>query len=473
MTPTHCPFPGRGSRHMLLMLQYVCGPSPSLGKGRTRFRRCPRERQALWAIPSPPKHPTPLCPDQPSAFSIRTSPRTPRVAASLVVSYSSQTAFSLLEHACHMVTDLMNHGANASDHSTASNVMAAMMHTSFMSVVADAVRRMVPTSAILSSETAALDPSCDVQQAGFMVLTVCQYALTLTETLVYLLRKAGAFTGTSAQIRIPPDIVRALTAVVDSQLLAATAIALVDFRPFDGTLPLKQVVRERIVAVMQQGAMAAAKATVNVHQLQQELDRVGGPEGKRLSAGLRGVVRHEAVRRLRVGLLDRLAVHAGLGAKLEEIQGGLGLQGVRADAREEQAGAEQVGWEGLSGAWWFAGEEARRAQQGLGPGGEDGASGSAGRQAFGETGGWLEDHHCHAVYATFVQWMLDGQAAEGAAAEGVLDRPPPLLVARLAARAAEALCRLCRGEGLGGAYSPAPEWQFAMAQVCGHEENVL
>ncbi len=46
-------------------------------------------------------------------------------------------------------------------------------------------------------------------------------------------------------------------------------------------------------------------------------------------------------------------------------------------------------------------------------------------------------------------------------------RPPPLLVARLAARAAEALCRLCRGQGLEGAYAPAPEWELARAQVGG------
>ncbi len=44
-------------------------------------------------------------------------------------------------------------------------------------------------------------------------------------------------------------------------------------------------------------------------------------------------------------------------------------------------------------------------------------------------------------------------------------RPPALLTARLAARSAEALCRLCRGEGLEGAYSPAPEWEFATAEV--------
>ncbi len=364
-----------------------------------------------------------------------------------------------------------------------------MTQIGFMYALAQFVRRVVSTSTYLRSETAVWEHTDTVhrlarswtlvdEQAGVMVLAVCQYALSLTEALVQLLSELGAFTATRTHIHIPPDILETLEALVDTQLLAAAATALVDVRPIDATPQLKPEVREVIMTSMQQGAVAAAKATANVHQLQQALGRVGGRVCKRLSAGLRGVVRHEAVRRLRVGLLDQLAAHAGLGAKLEETQEGLGRQGGRADAGEEQAGAEQEGWEGLSGSWWFAGEEARRAQLGLGPAGEGRGSGRAGRQALGETGGWLEDYHCHIVCVTFMQWVLDGQegavaaqAAKGAAAAGVLDRPPPLLAAQLAARAAEALCRLCRGEGLGGEYSPAPEWQFAMAQVCSHEEN--
>ncbi len=81
----------------------------------------------------------------------------------------------------------------------------------------------------------------------------------------------------------------------------------------------------------------------------------------------------------------------------------------------------------------------------------------------GRTAGWLEDYHSHIVHATVVDWH--GVEQQQAAAAGVPAGPPPLLAARLAARAAEALCRLCRGQGLGGAYAPAPEWQFAKAEV--------
>ncbi len=144
---------------------------------------------------------------------------------------------------------------------------------------------------------------------------------------------------------------------------------------------------------------------------------------------------------LQVALLDQLAAHAGLGAELqrEEEQQGQGQQGAQGTR----------GWEGSSGTWWLACEEAR---QGKLLGAEES------RRA-----GWLEDLHCQVVNATVVEWLAADD--ETAATVRVPARPPPLLAARLAARAAESLCRLCRGQGLEGAYAPAPEWELGMSQV--------
>ncbi len=220
---------------------------------------------------------------------------------------------------------------------------------------------------------------------------------------------------------------------------------------------------------------------------------------------------------LQVALLDRMAVHAGMGPELgagEEapVEGGKGRGEKHREAQEQEQrgfdaqerqgpstrvhaqapvagepeggpherprgmeqqqeqqahgqeaparrlGQEQAdGWEGSSGAWWFAREEAQQGQI-LGEEGEEG------RAACSKTAGWLEGRHCNIVAATLLDW----QAAEEqqlAAAAGVPAAPPPILRARLAARAAEALCRLCRGKGLAGAYAPAPQWEFAIAQV--------
>ncbi len=128
-------------------------------------------------------------------------------------------------------------------------------------------------------------------------------------------------------------------------------------------------------------------------------------------------------------------------------------------ARSGCAGQEQAdGWAGSSGAWWFAREEARRGEL-LGP-----QDGEEEHVAGGPTAGWLEGRHCDIVSGTLWAW----QTAEDMRMEEearVPEAPPPVLRARLAARAAEALCRLCRGQGLEGAYAPAPQWELAMAEV--------
>ncbi len=87
------------------------------------------------------------------------------------------------------------------------------------------------------------------------------------------------------------------------------------------------------------------------------------------------------------------------------------------------------------------------------------------------TGGSLEDHHWDIVDVTVGAWLREQEQERlGVGFEGGLrgsEAVPPLLAAQMAARSAEALCRLCRGQGLGWAYTPAPEWDFANCQVCG------
>ncbi len=180
------------------------------------------------------------------------------------------------------------------------------------------------------------------------------------------------------------------------------------------------------------------------------------------------VARVLPVRLLQVALLDRMAVHAGMGAKLQDDEGSAtGGAQLGAQAREQQA-AQAGAWASSSGTWWLAQEEAKQGMLlGLDPLGGDGSF-DGGTHTRSKTAGWLEDHHCHVVYATVAEWRLVARepALQRVVAEaGVPAGPPPLLAARYAARAAEVVCRLCRGEGLGGAYAPAPEWEFAMAQV--------
>ncbi len=320
-------------------------------------------------------------------------------------------------------------------------------------------------------------------------------------------------------ITVTPEASSILGSLAESGLLAAAAAAVVDCPYVVG------VAHDSISGA----GRNAARAFVSVAVMQHLLWSHGGPEGRRLACRLLRATRHVAVRRLQVALLDQLAAHAGMGAELgggeegreeeeeeEEQRGeqqneqaqeqgqqahghrGSGAQeqqeppmqvqaqgegakepeagvhqrpGGRGQQQKEQAHGQQArgarlgqeqadGWEGSSGEWWFAREEAQRGQLlGL-PEGEWGADAVKGSQLAG----WLEGRHCNVISATLLDW----QAAEEqhlAAEAGVPAAPPPLLRARLATRAAEALCRLCRGQGLGGVYGPAPQWVLSTVQV--------
>ncbi len=222
--------------------------------------------------------------------------------------------------------------------------------------------------------------------------------------------------------------------------------------------------------------------------------------------GTRGIViagkvlralRHDAVRRLQLSYLDRVAVHAGMwtgqgdGTGGEPLSprdtgvwaythkssssssnttttstrtaGGRGTRGSKGGGSVDRSGSE--GGEGGGGmwpGWWLARHEARKGRfLGLDPQGGDGT----GEETAGHTAGWLETYHLHAAHVSLADWGDTTAEMAAAAGPGVSARPPPLAEAALACRTAEALCRLCRGQGLRGAYAPAPEWLLANCQV--------
>ncbi len=406
----------------------------------------------------------------------------------MVVAYSGQAACTLLQYGCEAADQLVRAGSSPQDHTARTQAQDALLQPSLMLVAADAARAVVAISQLLRSETAVQqlygDPGYeryDVsdardkihEQAGIAAGTACQYTLTLAGTLFRRLCDLGVGSGNlPPSFRLPSDIARALDAISGSQLLAASAVSLVDSPPVYTITGLTQQVQDRTCYSVRVACVSAVRAMLYWQLMREELAKVGGSAGKRVSGGLLRAMRHVAVRRLQVALLDQLAANAGMGEKLQEAGEGESCRRARSgglageEQQQQQRQQQGEGWEGSSGTWWLAREEAKRRQLlGMNQVGGDGSQLEPGRTRQ-RTAGWLEDYHTHIVRATVVDWH--GVEQQEAAAAGVPAGPPPLLAARLAARAAEALCRLCRGQGLGGAYAPAPEWQFAKAQVRWH-----
>ncbi len=389
---------------------------------------------------------------------------TPRNNAYDAVSYGGKTACTLLMNACLNIRTLQRIRGRAAHvqraHALAARVLAAMTKARFMSAVCDAARGMVATAALLRSAVGVLQcfgPMFNVTrvsaqsngQAGFLALAVCQYLRTIAESQFYTFAESPSIHSEALQV---------YGTLADSQLLAAAAVTLVDSPPVGAIAGLPDSDRDSILRDTFLASESAAAALFYISEAQKEL-ATRGKESRRLSAGLVRAARHEAVQRLQVALLDQLAAHAGMAAGLEEWEGSSGPQ----EGRDEERRAEECGWEGSSGTWWLAREEAAQGKLlGLDERGS-GRSRGSGRRTRSKTAGSLEDYHCHIVRVTVQDWLSMDPAK--AAAAGVPAAPPPLLVARLAARAAEALCRLCRGQGLGGAYAPAPVWQFATNKV--------
>ncbi len=354
---------------------------------------------------------------------------------------------------------------------TLARVEAWLVQGDFIQAVADAVRGMMATAALLSSDKGARqlaekhEGPASGRPRDYLVPAVAQavwaYAKAVTDVLV---RRLNGEEG-EAGVSLPPPLtglqsVDILDTVIKSELLAAAAATVVGCPSPFADRPFPETARDSVCRQIEAASFRAADTLGSVAKLQRMLLEGGREEcgGPRLALGLIHSVQHEAVQRLQVGLLDQLAAHAGMGAQLLDGHKGSGAGGQKQLGREEKE-AKAGAWVARSGAWWLATEEAKRGQPlamtQLGPSGGDGAVLAHGAAA---TAGLLQMHYANVARATIVPWhsLPPGSVAA---------RPPPLLLARLTARAAEALCRLGRGQGLDGACTPVPEGLSAATLV--------
>ncbi len=349
--------------------------------------------------------------------------------------------------------------------------MTALAQPGFMSAVADAVNAI---AALAASETAS--PEIGTTEAlPRMISTlradvaagICHYASTVSDFVTHHVNVATACVDGQPAPPWPSKLTRLVKALAQSQLLGAAAAAVTDSRPAAASEATNFA---GVCRPVQLAAFISAEVLDSLTAARRRLVAVAMPEGRRLACVLLRAMRHVAVRRLQVALLDQLAAHAGmgpeLGGEMEEVEGREQEQEGGTQQKEREGDVE--GWEGCSGTWWLPREETRLGQLvGIRGDGPEGPPGSRCTRSW--NAGWLENCHSHSILATLAEWNdAAEQTKEGrqlAAEAGVPAGPPPLLAALLAARAAEALCRLCRGQGLGGAYAPAPEWQFAKAPV--------
>ncbi len=441
-----------------------------------------------------------------------------RRLAYLTAVYTMQTAFVLLHYASHMARSATLHGNSTSSSSGGSarrvsssrrainnkagkavgqKAMAALTHGDFIGAVAGAAWAIQAVAeGFRASERPIHGPAGDVDAVvlpshDLSVVTaahgLCKYTLTVAR-LVHdqLIGSAEAGRDAQAALALPPSLVRTIEALADSQLLAAAAASVL-YRP---EIIAEEGPKKTLSSLACKELRAASNdvvwALVFTVLVRDKL-KAAGPEGRRLAVALLRAVRHDAVCRLQVGLLDQLAVHAGLGARLEGedgeersgVQEGQGDGGRPVAAEGEQREGEQHeqqreqgeqgdqgehgdGWGGKSGLWWVAREEARRGQLVPALDGDGEQREGDEQQGPGGMAGGLGRYHDQVITVTFADWHAAGQLAAEA---GVQPQPSPLLTARLKARALESLCRLYRQEGLGGAYAQGQESGRVVIQV--------
>ncbi len=390
-----------------------------------------------------------------------------------MVASIGQGALLLVYYASEMAGGMILDGYGPATYQAGIDAMTATFGVGFMSALADAARAVLSVSALLRSKAGVRQlsgPTYSIQAVSLELdgvvataaSTVGRYTQSVAQALRLVILTSGITNDPPVTTSIPAVVLAGAEELASSQLLAAAAACLTDCPPppANSTVPNSTFLRNHMFYNMRSACSFTVQAMWCMMRVQGTMTSQCGIEGQRLAAGLMRATRHEAVERLRMGLLDQLAAHAGMGAQLQQQQQG--------EEEHEQEGQQQGAcWVGRSGAWWFANEEAGCGKLlGMDPKGGRGSR-EEGKRSRSRTAGWLEDYHCHIVYVTLVDWryaVCDEPAL--AVAAGLPASPPPLLLARLVARAAEALCRLCRGQGLGGAYAPAPEWELAMSQVC-------
>ncbi len=135
-----------------------------------------------------------------------------------------------------------------------------------------------------------------------------------------------------------------------------------------------------------------------------------------------------------------------------------GREGQQSDEGEQ--GMESEAWDGSSGLWRVAKEEVRLGK--ITRVYKDLRAARDPRITVGPTG-LLKSYHTDIVCACLGDWTAG--CHEMVADAGLPARPHPVLQAQHACRAAEALCRLYRGQGLGGAYGPEPSFDDGAVEV--------
>ncbi len=346
-----------------------------------------------------------------------------------------------------------------------------MTQPDFIRAVADAARGILAVSDLLHSGTAVrrLDrkdhhTTVNALVVGNAAATTAWLARGAVDTLTRLLHSRHA---AASRPTVPAEATQMVEALAGSQLLAAAAAVLVDSPNLLASVGLPPGEQGEVCRDVRNASATMARVLSKLPKLRDELVSYRGQEGRRLAVAFWQAVGHVSVRRLQVALLDQLAVEAGMGAGLGECEDAEGRRTRQQRRRQQQQGeGEEEGWAGSSGTWWFAREQAQRGElleeESSGTGG---AGGGGGRKPL-RSRYLQENEHAEVLDATVALWSWRGDEADlAAAAAGAPARPPPLLAARLTARAMEAVCRLGRGEGLDGGYGTLQACIFALDEV--------
>ncbi|KAG2488662.1 hypothetical protein HYH03_012824 [Edaphochlamys debaryana] len=234
-----------------------------------------------------------------------------------------------------------------------------------------------------------------------------------------------------------------LAVLAESQLLPTVAWAVLQGCPApDPDLILSQdgligtMLRE-CATYTQYCACLLASALSRAHGLLSTCTRDVAPQ-------LASQLSHPNVVALQEALLERLCVHGGVELEGEGQDRGQAVEDLEGQQEVEGAGpsgrAAPARWQGR---WWLPALEARL-------GHVIGGSSMQGWRCE-ETADWLVQAHADALAC-----LAHGLCSP------VNGSPPPPRLARLEPRALEALCRLQRGEGLGGAYSRRPDASLSL-----------
>ncbi|KXZ53741.1 hypothetical protein GPECTOR_6g658 [Gonium pectorale] len=365
-------------------------------------------------------------------------PRSRTIAAQKML-FAAGAAGVLLSNIQTTSIQLVKYGT-PSHLALAADVHARLTEPAFLQATAGASRSIVVVAAFLTSPGAPRALGLDLDDgagiAGEAATTCGQWAVAGADYLRFGLQFTFDRFDRSHPQAISPALVETvcdqLDALCSSELIPAVAALVLDTPEIAAAAE-----RERVLFALNYALRCTLQPMADAQMLMARLGDVPGPRPAAAVACLAQALHHPDVLRLQMAALERVLVHAGLEGALGSVSG-----------RSPET------------AWWLLREEARLGKVcGLTIGGEPTAA--PGEQNDPEhTAGWLEDDHCYAIMGSVCLWNVNEALAGGpsSAASGLdTGKPPSSCVTRVA----EAMARLCRGQGLAGAYTPTPEWEFA------------